>query len=104
MGVDVIGFVGAPFLPKGVEARAFFPLETGHAYAGLQNPGPPDAAVDDPYNSSCHSTLHVPAGTLVPLLPFLREADGNAFKRRLRLDPEKFIHRGGEVGEVYTLV
>ena len=43
-----------PFLPEEVEARAFFPLGTGHADTGQQNPTPPDEAVGGPYWSGCH--------------------------------------------------
>ena len=87
-----------------VEACAVFPLGAGHADSVRQNPAPPDEAVGGPYNSDGHSNLHVPAGTWVQLLSLLHKADGNAFKRRPRLYPEKSINRGDEGGEVYTPV
>ena len=56
------------------------------------------------YKSYFHSTLHIPAGTWVRLLPLLRKDYGNAFKRHLRIDSEKALHQGEKWGEVSTLV
>ena len=65
---------------------------------------PPDAVVDGLYQSDIHSTLHVPADTLVRLLPFLREAAGDVFKSRLRLNSKKATHLGNKGSKVSTLV
>ena len=57
------GLGGLPFLPEEVEARAVFPMGTGHADVGRRKPGPLDEVVVGPYKSYFHSTLHVPAVT-----------------------------------------
>ena len=86
-----------------MEAPAIFPLGAGCADAGRRIPEPPDAAVGGLYKSNLHSTLHLPTFKLVHLLTLLREASGDEFKGRLRLDPNKAIHRGEEGIEVLTL-
>ena len=71
---------------------------------GRQNPAPPDAAVGGPYYSDCRSNLHIPAVARVRIFPLLCEADGDAFKRCLCLNPEKAIHQGNKRSEVLMLV
>ena len=95
---------GLPFLPEEVEARAVLPLGAGPADAGRQNPVLPDAAVGGLYESYLQYNLHLPAGTWVWLLPILRKAAGDVFKRRLCLNPEKSILRGDEGSAVSKLV
>ena len=70
---------GLPVLPEEVEYRAIFPLGTGHADVGRQNPPPSDAAVGGPYRIYFPSNFHIPAGMWVRLLLLLRDADDNAF-------------------------
>ena len=71
---------------------------------GRQNPAPPDAAVGGPYYSDCRSNLHIPAVARVRIFPLLCEADGDAFKHRLRLGPDKAVHQVNEGSEVPTLI
>ena len=90
--VDGRGRGGLSILPKEVEAHTVFPLKTGHDDAVRYKPGPPDAAVGGPDQSDSHSALHVPAGTGVRLLPFMRDSAGDAFKRCLCLNTKKATH------------
>ena len=87
-----------------MEAHAVFQLGAGQADTGRHNPAPLDAAVGGLYASDFHSTIHVPAGMRVWILPLLHKVAGDAFKSRLGLDPEKAIHRGDKGSEVLTLI
>ena len=55
-GVDWRGQGGINFLLEEMEACAVFPLRVGYAYAGFQNPAPPDAAVGGPYENDFYSS------------------------------------------------
>ena len=73
-------------------ARSVLPLGTGNTDLGRRNPGSPNIEVVALKYSGCHSTFHVPAGTLIWLLPLQCETAGERFKCRLRLDPEKTVY------------